>query len=133
MNKEIITSDYYSSDSGEQNVRSSAAKQERKGGGKGEEDTPVDTPRGEGEWNGQDETSRAVEEVSTAVSEVRKEGRRKCFVLLWKECVCVVVVACWRHLIGARYCGVLHHAESLLCVHVCMCVTVDMLQSGFSA
>ena len=78
----MITSDYYSSDSGEQNVRSSAAKQERKGGGKGEEDTPVDTPRGEGEWNGQDETSRAVEEVSTAVSEVRKEGGRKCFVLL---------------------------------------------------
>lgn len=124
----MITSDYYSSDSGEQNVRSSTAKQERKGDGKEEEGTPVDTPRGEGEWNGQDETSRAVEEVSAAASEVRR-GRREEMVCIVKEGVCVkLFVACWQHLIGACYCGVLHHTEPFLCVHVCMCVTVDRFQ-----
>lgn len=41
-----------------------------------DEGTPVDTPQGEGEWNGQNEASRAEEDVSTAVSEVGR-GRRE--------------------------------------------------------
>lgn len=41
-----------------------------------DEGTPVDTPQGEGEWNGQNEASRTEEDVSTAVSEVGR-GRRE--------------------------------------------------------
>ena len=41
-----------------------------------DEGTPVDTPRGEEEWNGQNKASKAVEDASTAVSDV-SGGRRE--------------------------------------------------------
>ena len=74
----MITSDYYSSDSGEQNGRVSAALEE-KGEEQGDEGTPVDAPEGVGEEGGQD-TGRTAEEAPPAESEVGKPERMFWFV-----------------------------------------------------
>lgn len=86
----MITSDYYSSDSGEQNGRGSSALEE-KGGGQWEEGTPVDTPQELGEGGGQD-AGRAAEEAPTAASEVGRQREEVLVCILMNGmCVCLVV------------------------------------------
>lgn len=60
--------------------------------GDGEEGTPVDTPRGEREWNGQDDKNGAAEDVTTAASEVRERMERGSGLYCYERSVCGILM-----------------------------------------